>query len=1130
MGQIPLLPARTWETSYRHEQGDLVELFYVPALSCAVRYDRMTGYFSADALALAARGIRRLIANGGQLRLLVGCTLGPDEVRAIAAGYDLKRQVEDHLLAEPLELPDPAIRGGLEALAWMIGHDRMEIQVAIPVGADGQPIASIGFYHEKVGIVVDREGNRLSFSGSINETRGGWINNRESFHVHCSWEGGREAKHVHDEVEAFDRFWRGEATSVRVFEFPEAMKRKLLAFLAPDDRFISPPPSTETTDAGHAGAAGRTDTPGHASAAGDADTAEADRGDARRGARPADGHPGLLPDELRRLVWTYLRYAPRMENGIRVGEATSAIQPWPHQLRAFKRLIDAWPCRMLIADEVGLGKTITAGLLVRQAWISGLARRILLLAPKAVMRQWQDELYEKFNLNVPRYDGQKLVWKRTHGWQGPYERKVERDAWHREPLVIASSHLMRRRDRARELLRAEDWDLLIADEAHHARRKAPGSPQEGGPNNLLWLMRELRAKCRSLLLLTATPMQVHPVELWDLLMLLELPPRWAADKDAFLRYFALAAGNPSQTEMAFLVEMFQDMEAAYGELDERDVAEVAPGLSGVGRRKVLRALRDESGIPLKRLPSPERKAALGVLRRFSPIRQRMSRHTRSLLREYLKQGLIATPIATREVRDVRVEMTASERELYDAVDEYISTTYNNAAAEKRSAVGFVMTIYRRRLASSFYALQSTLNQRLAGMGDGQSSVADEDVSQDEQRDEVMDADEADALAREALEAEERGTIQRLLKRIAKVGANTKAAQLTAELEAAWADGYDSAIVFTQYTDTMTWLRDHLAERMPGRTLACYSGDGGEIRDLSGRWQPCAKEQIKRRLRAGEIQILLCTDAAAEGLNFQVCGVLVNYDLPWNPMKVEQRIGRIDRIGQRYATIRIINLAYDGTVEADIYFALGKRIKLFEGLVGKLQPILSRLPRQFETVALGERSSRDAARERFLADVDLAAAGEDAAGLDIDEVARDALEMPTLPPPSLTLADIERVMNRDDLRPNQVEWRALDAGSYALSLPGLSQPVRVTTRAEIFDEHFESHEFLGPGNWIYERLVAETADTAPAGPMRPNDRATAPAERRPVRWSCAPGPARAVTRLDDLLATVLEHRTPTPEVS
>src|SRR5207237_1853544 len=99
------------------------------------------------------------------------------------------------------------------------------------------------------------------------------------------------------------------------------------------------------------------------------------------------------------------------------------------------------------------------------------------------------------------------------------------------------------------------------------------------------------------------------------------------------------------------------------------------------------------------------------------------------------------------------------------------------------------------------------------------------------------------------------------------------------------------------------------------------------------------------------RILLSSEVGSEGLDLQFCRSLVNYDLPWNPMKIEQRIGRIDRIGQKHPIIRIINLAYKDTVEADVYFALGERINLFQGLVGRLQPILSRLPKQFEIVAL-----------------------------------------------------------------------------------------------------------------------------------------------------------------------------------
>jgi len=524
--------------------------------------------------------------------------------------------------------------------------------------------------------------------------------------------------------------------------------------------------------------------------------------------------------------------------------------------------------------------------------------------------------------------------------------------------------------------------------------------------------------------------------------------------------------------MEYLAGMFRETETCFGEVTEDQVSRLIPGLSGLGRRKVLKALREKSGIPLKRLDVAERKGALEVLRRFSPLRHRMARQTRNLLREYHRRGLIDSPIATRDVRDVSFDMAPSEKALYDALGDYIDQTYNNAAPEKRSAVGFVLTIYQQRLASSFHALHQTLTRRLANTG----GITEEDLSQDETADEIMDAEDAEALAREALVDEEKTTIRDLLKAIAKIGTNTKARTLKAELNDAFAAGYDSAIIFTQYTDTMDFLKDYLAQEFPGETIACYSSAGGKVRDKAGFWTACSKEQIKQRLKARAIKFLICSDAASEGLNFQFCGLLVNYDLPWNPMKLEQRIGRIDRIGQRYPTIRVVNLGYRDTVEADVYFALGQRIKLFEGLVGRLQPILSRLPKQFKEVALEKKENREAARHRLMSDLEQRAREAEQATLDIDEVAADALEMPSLPAPALSLADLDQALNHPGILPPGTEWRRLDAGSYALRLPGMDQEVRVTTQSEVFDDHFESHQFLSPGGQLFERITSECLTT------------------------------------------------------
>jgi hypothetical protein len=456
----------------------------------------------------------------------------------------------------------------------------------------------------------------------------------------------------------------------------------------------------------------------------------------------------------------------------------------------------------------------------------------------------------------------------------------------------------------------------------------------------------------------------------------------------------------------------------------------------------------------------------------SPVRYRMSRHTRPLLRAYYKQGLLSSPIADREVTDLPIGMSAQEQSLYGAVEDYIGDTYQAAAQDKKNAVGFIMTVYRRRMASCFYALRKTLENRLARIS-GHMEILDEirlaeDLPQDEISDEVLSDEDVEEMENLSATAEEKETIKELLKRIAKLGTDSKALRLEQELRAALEQGYDSAIVFTQYTDTMNFLKDFLADRM-ALSIGCFSGSGGLRKDASGSWTACSKEEIKRFLRKGAFDVLLCTDAAGEGLNLQYCGVLINYDLPWNPMKVEQRIGRIDRIGQKYPKVRIINMAYADTVEADVYFALSERIGLFQGVVGKLQPILSQIPRQFEDAVLTS-GDREKCRHEAVTNIRKLVDEQEAEGFDIDAVSEADLEKPDFPEPDFSTDQMDTILKEEELLPPGFACRELEPGTYALSIPGNKDEARVTTRPTVFDQHFESHQLLLPDSPLFRRMV------------------------------------------------------------
>ncbi len=266
----------------------------------------------------------------------------------------------------------------------------------------------------------------------MNETAKGWTANWESFHVFTDWSGTK--LHLEEEERGFAKLWTNQAKRCLVIDVPTAVKEQLLGYLPPNDLKPKRLQGIEELEVSSQNAA---------------TTAQTNEQAFEQKSQP-------LVEEQFKQVWNLIHYGAATPGiGDRVGEATCAITPYPHQVNAFQRLYQNWPPKLLIADEVGLGKTIQAGLLIRQAWLAGKANRILILAPKAVLTQWQIELREKFNLNVFIYDGKTLTWYDCPALKvlgKPIIKPVSRQEWHKEPIVITSSHLMRRADRARELI------------------------------------------------------------------------------------------------------------------------------------------------------------------------------------------------------------------------------------------------------------------------------------------------------------------------------------------------------------------------------------------------------------------------------------------------------------------------------------------------------------------------------------------------------------------------------------------------------------------------------------------------------------------------------------------------------
>jgi superfamily II DNA or RNA helicase len=218
--------------SYDSDEDDILGSFYIPVLSESRTYYRLAGFFSSTALALAARGIAGLIKNDGKMKLVASVILQKDDIEAIQRGLtNPEKVIEGTMLKEMDGIEDELTRNHVEALAYLVANKRLEIKVAVMVGENGVPLnpeeSERNIFHQKVGVMEDGNGNTVSFSGSINESLGGWINNIEEFNVFRSWIQG-EGEHLDANRRKFENLWAGRTKRARIFDVPDAVSKKFI--------------------------------------------------------------------------------------------------------------------------------------------------------------------------------------------------------------------------------------------------------------------------------------------------------------------------------------------------------------------------------------------------------------------------------------------------------------------------------------------------------------------------------------------------------------------------------------------------------------------------------------------------------------------------------------------------------------------------------------------------------------------------------------------------------------------------------------------------------------------------------------------------------------------------------------
>ena len=737
------------------------------------------------------------------------------------------------------------------------------------------PDSVYGFLHGKAGVVTYADGRRTSFVGSMNETRRALSENYE-----IVWED--DSRESADWVQAeFDFFWNHESAV------------PLAEFVVEDVHRIAVRRQIEL-------------------------------GEWRKNveAEPETAVASVAAEEP----------VFREEYGL-----------WAHQkcfvLRAFKEHQTKSGARLVLADMVGLGKTLQLAMVAKLVALTG-SKPILVVVPKTLLLQWQEEFREKLDCPSAVWTGR--GWRDERGFDYPAASPEDILRCPRRIGIVSQGLVTRQAEPAAALLRMQGgYDLVVVDEAHRARRQnlsQDPNDHKARPNNLLRFIFDMSGRTRSMLLATATPVQLRAIEAYDLLHALgnaeggekilgDSYSLWNREPQKGLDYVPGEQAIPQGDSL--LWELMRD---PFPVVDDHEVKSLRKKLDLPDDMYVL------SQTLFQHFSAPEQHALRtlywedGFVARFNPYVRTIMRRTRELL-----EKTVNPETGLPYLKKIEVKLYGEKPEEALELAGYLEEAYRIAEevcgllAKRVKGGGFMSTMLLRRIGSSFAAGESTAKKMFAWEGEW------EDEEEDDDREEVSGE-------LKNLTAEERGKLELLVEALGRNrDADPKINRIVdvlangVEGEGGWAQ--KGCILFSQYLDTARCVAESLSREFGDMRVGIYAGGDKSGVFSGGEFSRVDKDEIKRMVRNGELKLLVGTDAASEGLNLQRLGTLINIDLPWNPTRLEQRKGRIQRIGQAADSISIYNMRYKGSVEDAVHNRLSSRLKEIHDIFGQLPEVL-----------------------------------------------------------------------------------------------------------------------------------------------------------------------------------------------
>ncbi|WP_244428327.1 phospholipase D-like domain-containing anti-phage protein [Sinorhizobium fredii] len=616
-----------------------------------------------------------------------------------------------------------------------------------------------------------------------------------------------------------------------------------------------------------------------------------------------------------------------------------SLQPWQ---RAFVAQFLAHretygKARVLLADEVGVGKTLS---LAASALLSVLLEDgpVLILVPSTLTEQWQIELLDRLGMPVARWHSTRKCWIDPAGRviKGSGASDVARCPY---AIGIVSTGLIvhgidrhgepKAGSEAEHLFR-QKYGMVVLDEAHKARGSEPIGSTHRVPNNLLKFISRIATRTKHMLLSTATPIQTGEDDLWDLLQALNQDAGFVLGT-AFSPWqrptevMPLLKGERQVTSLREGWQLLTNPLPPVGDddllADIRDALDLKPGEWNTTKtpsdlsNPVIEA---KAEMELTALPG-----GYGYFQRDNPLLRHVVLRKR---RDLERLGLI--PMLPVDIHPT--SGTPNPLHLFDGLSLYTSDAFDTAyqavgrftkAYSKRDKpAGFMKTLLLQRLCSSHAAAISTAR---ALMGEGEL----DDEVQEELDEESFDPQLEERRHLLDIVSALDGVDDPKLRAVRYFLDEHRTARLS------WREM--GAIIFSQYYDTALWTAQALSAAYPNEVVALYAGSGKSKLLVNGAGTSVERQQIKKLVLHREVRLVVATDAACEGLNLQTLGTLINVDLPWNPARLEQRIGRIKRFGQTRDRVDMANLTYAGTIDETVYRVLSQRLKVSSDIFGTM---------------------------------------------------------------------------------------------------------------------------------------------------------------------------------------------------